>query len=114
VTSAELEQAAIASLSDEERSQAVVYMSDRVLEPGDELEIDGRRVQVDAPTVVAFVDLEPGVNWGHRSRYLLIDRDSGSVRDVDAQFPPFLRGLPPDLRVVYQAQGVPDWTVATE
>jgi len=114
VTSPELEQAAIASLSEDERSRAVVYMSDRVLEPGDELEVDGRRVEVDAPTVVAFADLEPGVNWGHRSRYLLIDRDSGNVRAVEAQFPPFLRGLPPDLKVVYRAQGVPDWMVTTE
>jgi hypothetical protein len=90
-----------------------VYMSDRMLEPGDELEIDGRRVEVDAPTVVAFVDLEPGVNWGHRSRYLLIDRDSGSVRAVDAQFPPFMRGMPPDLRVIYTAPDVPEWAVAS-
>jgi hypothetical protein len=114
VTSPELEQAAIASLSEDERSRAVVYMSDRVLEPGDELEIDGRRVQVDAPTVWAFVDLEPGVNWGHRSRYLLIERDAGSVRGLDAQFPPFMRGMPPDLRVIYAAPGVPDWAVAVE
>jgi hypothetical protein len=114
VTSSELEQAALASLAEDERSRAVVYMSDRVLEPGDELEIDGRRVQrVDAPTVWAFVDLEPGVNWGHRSRYLLIDRESGSVRAVDAQFPPFMRGMPPDLRVIYAAPGVPDWAVAS-
>jgi hypothetical protein len=113
VTSSELEQAAIVSLAEGERSRAVVYMSDRVLEPGDELEIDGRRVQVDAPTVWAFVDLEPGVNWGHRSRYLLIDRESGSVRAFDAQFPPFMRGMPPDLRVIYAAPGVPDWGVAS-
>jgi hypothetical protein len=114
VTSSELEQAALASLAEDERSRAVVYMSDRVLEPGDELEIDGRRVQqVDAATVWAFVDLEPGVNWGHRSRYLLIDRESGSVRAVDAQFPPFMRGMPPDLRVIYAAPGVPDWAVAS-
>lgn len=113
MTSSELERAAIASLSDEERSRAVVYMSERVLEPGDELEIDGRRVQVDAPTVVAFADLEPGVNWGHRSRYLLVDRDSGDVRPIEAQFPPFLRGMPPDLKVVYRAPGVPEWTVAS-
>jgi hypothetical protein len=114
VTSSELEQTAVESLSEEERSRAVVYVSDRVLEPGDDLEIDGRSVQIDAPTVVAFADLEPGVNWGHRSRYLLVDRDSGSVRAVEAQFPPFLRGMPPDLRVVYRAEGVPDWTVASE
>jgi hypothetical protein len=113
VTSADLEQATLASLSDEERARAVVYMSDRVLEPGDELEIDGRRVQVDAPAVVAFVDLEPGVNWGHRSRYLLVDRESGSVRAVDAQFPPFMRGMPSDLRVIYTAPGVPEWAVAS-
>jgi hypothetical protein len=114
VTSSELEQAALASLAEDERSRAVVYMSDRVLEPGDELEIDGRRVQVDAPTVWAFVDLEPGVNWGHRSRYLLIDRESGSVRAVDAQFPPFMRGMQPDLKVVYRGESVPEWAVAVE
>lgn len=114
MTSPELEQAAVASLSDDERSRAVVYMSGRVLEPGEELEIDGRRVQVDAPTVWAFVDLEPGVNWGHRSRYLLIDRESGNVRTVDAQFPPFMRELPPDLTVVYRAESVPDWAVTVE
>lgn len=114
MTSSELEQAAIASLAEGERSRAVVYMSDRVLEPGDELEIDGRRVQVDAPTVWAFVDLEPGVNWGHRSRYLLIDRGSGSVRAVDAQFPPFMRGMPSDLKVAYRGETVPDWAVAVE
>jgi hypothetical protein len=114
VTSPELEQAAIASLSEDERSRAVVYLSDRVLEPGEAVEIDGRRVEVDAPTVVAFVDLEPGVNWGHRCRYLLSDRDSGSVRAVEAQFPPFMRGMPPDLKVVYRGEEVPDWAVATE
>jgi hypothetical protein len=113
VTLDEIEQAAVASLSEEERSRAVVYVDDRVLESGEEVDVDGERVQVDAPTVVAFVDLEPGVNWGHRSRYLLLDRDSGKVRAFDAQFPPFMRGLPPGLRVVYRAPDVPDWAVAT-
>ena len=49
VTLDELVQAAVASLSEEERSRAVVYVSERVLEPGEEFEIDGGRVQVDAP-----------------------------------------------------------------
>lgn len=112
MTSADLEQATLASLSDEERARAVVYMSDRVLEPGEEVEIDGGRVEIDAPTVLAFADLEPGVNWGHRCRYLLVDAGSGEVRRIDAQFPPFLRGMPPGMRVVYRAAGVPDWAVA--
>ena len=109
-----LGQAAFESLSDEERSRAVVYVSERMLEPGEELEVDGGRVQVDAPTVVAFVDLEPGVNWGHRSRYVLVDRASSEVRAVEAQFPPFLRGLPPEWHVAYRAPSVPDWAVTTE
>jgi hypothetical protein len=114
VTPDELARAAVESLSDEERSRAVVYISDNVLEAGEEVEIDGGRVQVDAPTAVAFADLEPGVNWGHRCRYLLVDAGSGKVRGIDAQFPPFLRGMPPEMRVVYRAEGVPDWTVADQ
>jgi hypothetical protein len=110
----EIDSAAVASLSDEDRSRAVVYVDDRVLEPGEEVEVDGGRVRVDAPTVVAFADLEPGVNWGHRCRYLLVDQASGDVRALDAQFPPFLRGTPPGLRVAYRAESVPDWAVATE
>ena len=107
------ERAALASLSEDERSRAVVYMSDRAFEPGDELEVEGLRVPITERTFVAFADLEPGVNWGHRSRYLLVDRDSGHVRGVDAQFPPFLRGMPPEWTVAYRAPGVPDWAIAT-
>jgi hypothetical protein len=110
---AELDRIATAGLSEEERQRAVVYVLDRVLEAGDELEIDGVRVAIDAPTVVAFVDLEPGVNWGHRCRYLLLDAGSGEVRALDAQFPPFLRGVPPELRVVYSGPDVPEWAIAT-
>ena len=111
---AELERIAVASLAEDERPHAIVYADDRVVEGGDEIDIDGGRVQVDAPTVVAFVDLEPGVNWGHRCRYLLIDRETGELRAVDAQFPPFMRGASPGLRVVYQGGEAPDWAIATE
>jgi hypothetical protein len=112
VTPDELARAAVESLSEEERARAVVYVSDRMLDPGEEVEIDGGRVEVDAPTVLAFADLEPGVNWGHRCRYLLVDAGSSEVRQIDAQFPPFIRGMPPGMTVVYRAAGVPDWAVA--
>ena len=93
----ELEHAAVATLTERERSRAVVYVDDRVLEPGEDLELDGERVRIDVPTIVAFADLEPGMNWGHHSRYLLVERDSGNVRAFEAQFPPFLRGRRPGL-----------------
>ena len=111
---AALDRIAVASLSEQERSLAAVYVVDRVREPGEELEINGARIPLDAPTVVAFIDLEPGVNWGHRCRYLLLGRDSGEVRAIEAQFPPFLRGAPPGLRLVYRGPEVPDWAIATE
>ena len=106
---AELERIAVASLAEDERPHAIVYADDRVVEDGDEIVIDGGRVQVDA-----FVDLEPGVNWGHRCRYLLLDRETGELRAVDAQFPPFMRGASSGLRVVYQGAEAPDWAIATE
>ena len=114
MTSEELERAAVATLSEQERSRAVVYVDDRVLKPGEDLEVDGERVRIDASTIVAFADLEPGVNWGHRARYLLVESGSGKVRPLEAQFPPFLRGMRPGLRVIYRAPDVPDWAVATD
>jgi hypothetical protein len=111
---AELDRVAVASLSEHERPLAAVYVIDHVHETGAELEIDGGHIHIDAPTVVAFVDLEPGVNWGHRCRYLLLDRDSGEVRALEAQFPPFLRGVPPGLRLAYRGAHVPDWAIATD
>lgn len=66
------------------------------------------------PTVIVFIDLEPTLNWGHDSRYLLVNSETGELQSIDARFPPFLCGAPDTLRVIWKAEAVPSWVVATD
>lgn len=100
------------TLSPSERQSSVVYLDKRILPPHSTLEIDRRPVQVPSKVVVAFVDLDPTANWAHDCRYLLVDPETGRVKSVDARFPPFLRGAPETLQVIWKGNDVPNWTVA--
>lgn len=108
----EAAEVAMAQLSDSERRQAVLYLDEDFLAAGESLEIDGRMVPINQPTAVAFVDREPGVNWGHDCRYVLVDLEGERVESVPAQLPPFLRGVPKGLRVIWKGDAVADWAVA--
>jgi hypothetical protein len=101
-----------AELTGEERTGAAVYLDEQELPAGSSVEIDGRKVPVPSRSAMAFVDREPRANWGHACRYLLIDLDTGAVRSLDAQFPPFLRGAPSTLRLIWKGETVPDWALA--
>jgi hypothetical protein len=91
---------AAATLSAEERATAELYLDQRVVTPGQRLDIDGRPIHRERAVVVVFADLEPAANWGHACRYLLVDRDTGAVEAIEARFPPFLRQDVPTLRRV--------------
>ena len=101
-----------AALTAEERRNGVLYLDQRELPAGSTVTIDNREVPVRQPSAVAFVDRVPQANWGHSSRYLLIDLGNGGIDSIESQFPPFLRGVPATLRVVHKGEAVPDWTVA--
>lgn len=103
---------AVAQLAPEERGSSVVYLDERVHPAGTSVDLEGRTVEVPGPTAVAFVDLEPRLNWGHRCRYLLVDVETGGVAALDARMPPFLRGAAPTLRVVHRGADVPDEALA--
>jgi hypothetical protein len=92
---------AIDELSADERDRSVVYVDELVLPAGATVEVDGRTVELRRPSVVAFVDLEPEANWGHRCRYLVVDAETGEVDSLDAHMPPFLRGMPETMRAVW-------------
>jgi hypothetical protein len=95
-----------------ERDRSVVYVDERVLPAGSSVDLGGRTIDLQRPAAMAFVDLEPGLNWGHRCRYLLVDAESGEVERVDAHMPPFLRGAAPTLRVVWRGPAAPDEALA--
>ena len=109
----QIAQAAITQLTDEERRSGVVYLDQRELPAGSTLDLDSRQVPIGRPSAMAFVDRVPQANWGHPARYLLIDLESGDVTSIEAQFPPFLRGVPATLKVIWKGATVPDWAVVT-
>jgi hypothetical protein len=95
----------IERLSDEERTSSVVYVDERVLPAGSQVDVGGRTLELRRPSVLAFVDLEPALNWGHRCRYELVGAETGDVEAFDAAMPPFLRGMPQTMRVVWPRSG---------
>jgi hypothetical protein len=105
-------QRALKPLSDQERRGAAVYLDERELPPGSTLKVDQKEIPVPRTSAVAFVDQDPQANWGHACRYLLIDLESGNMQSIDAQFPPFLRGVPQTLRLIWKGEAVPEWAIA--
>lgn len=91
-----------------EQADAVVYAAEPVMVTGAQLAFPKVVLQVNREAFLVFVDGNPIANWGHRCRYLLIERESGAVHTVDAQLPPFAQQ--PEFfrwRVIYHAPGVP-------
>jgi hypothetical protein len=101
------------TLSPSERQSSVVYLDRRVLPPNSTFEIDRKPVLIPSQAVVAFVDLNPTANWAHECRYLFVDPETGDLKSLKARLPPFLRGAPETLNVIWKGQDVPSWTVAT-
>jgi hypothetical protein len=102
----------LASLSSEESKVSVVYLDVQEFPAGTVIEIDGTEVRVPWLSRIAFVDLQPTANWGHACRYLFLNPETGDLQQMLARFPPFLRGVPQTLRVIWKGDDVPDWAVA--
>ena len=108
----EVAQEAAAQLTVDERNNGVLYVDYRELAPGSTVSIDGREIPIGSSSAMAFVDQAPRANWAHPCRYMLIDLASGRVESIAAQFPPFLRSVPPTLHMVFKGESAPDWTIA--
>ena len=69
------------------------------------MSIRNTTVPVTVPSFMVFVDLQPGANWAHSCRYLLVSREDGSIARVDSEFPPTAESL----RLVHRGEGIEDW-----
>ena len=96
------------ALDDEERAGAVAYAAVGSVPAGAALGLPGIDATAPAAALLGFVDREPGANWAHGARYLLIDRESGEVTSLDARLPPFGPQARFHWRVAYRAPSVPD------
>ena len=66
------------------------YVQEEVFSRGAKVPIPRQAVAVDRPTVMAFVDDSPLMNWAHPCRYLLHDAETGELyRQIAAHFPPY-------------------------
>ena len=108
-----LEAEVIASLSQNEREEAIAYIEQRVIPVGEILPWAGIQRSFDESVVIAFVDLEPALNWTHCGRYLVLGLEGGIFQKIDVDRPPFLTHVSPHLRVIYRGSQAPEWAVAT-
>ena len=97
-----------AHLTPEELNRGVGYAAETPIPAGERLRFPRIDIEVPWPAYLAFVDRQPGANWAHSCRYILISRDTGDVASYEARFPPFHTGKDIHWRMVYKAKGVPD------
>ncbi len=109
-------EAALETLTDEERRSTVIYVDATRLDPGSSVDVGRDELAVPWPAHLAFVDLAPTENWGHACRYVLVPADASGDEPivVEAQFPPFLRGVSDNWRVALVGSSIPAWAVATD
>jgi hypothetical protein len=86
-----------------------VYLDRRFFRAGDHVPVGRETTIAPEPSILMFVDLEPGANWGHRCKYLLVGADNGEVRAIEGRFPPDRE----HLRLLHRAEGAEDWTLLT-
>jgi hypothetical protein len=103
----------INSLSQKEREESIAYIEQRVFPSGQEVPWIGIAQYFDEPVVIAFIDLEPALNWTHRGRYLVLGVDGEILRKAEVDRPPFLTGVSPYLCLVHQGRQAPSWAVVT-
>jgi hypothetical protein len=103
----------IDSLSKDEREESIAYLEERLIPTGEELPWEGLRRSFDKEVVVAFVDLEPALNWTHRGRYIVLGAKGGIEAIVEVDRPPFLTGVSPYLRLIHRGNRAPSWAVIT-
>ena len=105
---ADVEAMVLGQLTDQERARSVAYLDSDLRPPG-KTRIGKRVVQFEHAHVVAFIDRQPGANWMHPCRYLLIDPATSEFISVDADQPPRFGVLPPTWRVVWRSRDIADW-----
>ena len=105
----ELTQRVLATLTETERKQSVVYLDTNLYQPGSTIRINRQVQSVTQPTVMAFIDLHPAANWGHPCRYMLLHPEQNGAETIEASFPPDAA----NLAMIYRSETVQDWMLLT-
>jgi hypothetical protein len=87
-------------LTPEQIGQSIIYLNYEPFQAGDTVRAGRLEIAVKKNSYLAFVDLQPHLNWGHSCLYILIDVDTYQTETFDAQFPPYQRDYPESYRVL--------------
>lgn len=90
-------------IDDNARQQAVVYVYRELLQPNRSYNMGRKVIAAEQPSVLLFVDLEPGVNWSHQCLYIVYD--GNNIQKIPAEFPP----PEEDLLLLVKPHQVEDW-----
>ena len=103
----------VEGLDEVERACGVAYYCAEPIKRGALLDVPRLVARAPSDALLAFVDRDPTANWGHSSRYVLLDRETGrEVLSIEAQLPPFGPSDKRQWRVAYRAPSVPEAVIA--
>lgn len=103
-----LEATIVSHLTDEERKRSAVYLNGDLSAPG-VTKIGGRQMEINYSYFLVFIDRNPGANWMHSCRYLLINSDNMQVISIESDRPPLFGILPSSWQLVLRSPGLEDW-----
>ena len=101
------------SLDPDRMANSIIYLDWNPINAGEEMHIGDDVITIPWDAYVAFVDLEPGVNWGHECRYLIIRLNDDEFIQKAARMPPFLKSEETTFRFLWRGPHAPKWAVAT-
>ena len=87
-------------LSKEQIEQSIIYLNYEPFTAGETIKAGRRSIEVKKNSYMAFIDLQPRLNWGHSCIYILIDSATFETEIIDAQFPPYHGDYPESYRVL--------------
>jgi hypothetical protein len=101
------------SMDADRLEKSIVYLDDDLKKAGQLLHVGDVVLGMPWDGHIAFVDLEPGVNWGHECAYVAVRSDGSASTWFSAQMPPFLKaGGASTFRLLRCGSVAPQWAVA--
>jgi hypothetical protein len=95
----------------ERLDQSIVYLSYQPVRAGTQMQVGDVSMNVPWAAHLVFIDLEPGLNWGHECLYVAIGPRAGQALEVHGRIPPFLKPGPLTFRALWRGTGAPEWAV---
>jgi hypothetical protein len=87
-------------LTGDQIEQSIIYLDLRLFAEGETIKAGRESIEIKRPSYMAFIDLQPHLNWGHSCIYILIDSETFETELIHSQFPPYHGDYPESYRVL--------------